>query len=412
MVKDISKMQIIMLSNLYPYCGEPFLSTEVEFLPQGLDLDICPFFTGTNEFDEGKLSPQIHVNRYSMPSLFERVMCFFRGLKVLFSENEFRTAMCKKQPIRNIAKALKFACISEYRLLSISKRVLYRRVDFDDNNLVIYAYWMYETAYVGARLKSLFPSSTFISRCHGYDLYGERHVNGYLPFRKFILDQADLICPISENGKQYLHDCFAGKYDEKISVMRLGTIRKFEIAETQDREDCTVLVSCSNLADVKRVHLIINALKKCKSKIAWYHFGDGDLRTSLEKQAEELPENIKYEFMGYQANEDIQRFYAEHYIDAFLNVSKSEGVPVSIMEAESYGIPIIATNVGGTSEIVHDGENGVLLNSNFTDEEFLSAIDDVVKKAERYRSEALHTWETMCNAREVYPKFYEKLAKL
>ncbi|MGZ5247769.1 MAG: glycosyltransferase, partial [Flavitalea sp.] len=51
--------------------------------------------------------------------------------------------------------------------------------------------------------------------------------------------------------------------------------------------------------------------------------------------------------------------------DLFLNVSESEGVPVSIMEAMSAGLPVIATNVGGTREIV-DGSNGVLVNKNIS----------------------------------------------
>lgn len=46
--------------------------------------------------------------------------------------------------------------------------------------------------------------------------------------------------------------------------------------------------------------------------------------------------------------------------DLFVNMSLSEGIPVSIMEAISFGIPIIATNVGGNAEIVND-ETGVLI---------------------------------------------------
>jgi colanic acid/amylovoran biosynthesis glycosyltransferase len=271
---------------------------------------------------------------------------------------------------------------------------------------------MYDVAYIAAKLKNRCPGAKFVTRCHGFDLYNERHINGYIPYRKFILDHADLICPISENGKQYLHDCFLGKYDNRIVVMRLGTIRKVEIPEEQEKEDSIVIVSCSNLVDVKRVHLIINALRKCQKKITWYHFGDGNLRADLEKQAETLGGNVRYKFMGYQANEDVQRFYAEHYIDAFVNVSQSEGIPVSIMEAESYGIPIIATDVGGTSEIVHNGENGVLLSVDFTDEDLLLAIDEVIEKANQYRVEALHTWETMSDAHVVFPEFYKRLAEV
>ena len=49
-------------------------------------------------------------------------------------------------------------------------------------------------------------------------------------------------------------------------------------------------------------------------------------------------------------------------------------LPVSVMEAMSFGIPVLATDVGGTSEIVKDGCNGFLLNADFTAEEFKEKI--------------------------------------
>ena len=136
------------------------------------------------------------------------------------------------------------------------------------------------------------------------------------------------------------------------------------------------------------------------------------MRSDLEKQAQSLPTNVKYFFMGFQENKEIQKFYANHYIDAFVNVSQSEGVPVSIMEAESYGVPVIATNVGGTSEIVHDRQNGVLLSVDFTDADLLNAVDDVITNADEYRKEALRTWETMSNASMLFPEFYKMIEEL
>lgn len=376
-------------------------------LPDGFSVDQWPFFT--DEEKEKSLSLGQGVETHLLNSNYsvgEKLGALLRSFGTLLSTGEITTAFKKPNGLRNAAKALKYGMISEQRVKRIK-----RELDIDEP-LLLYSYWMYEVAYVAAKLKKWHPDSKFVTRCHGYDLYEERHVNGYLPFRQFIMDQADLICPISEKGKRYLHDCFAGKYDNKISVMRLGTIKKAEISRMQKREEGIVLVSCSNLVDVKRVHLIISALKKSKKSVMWYHFGDGELREDLDKQAKSFPKNIRYRFMGYQLNEDVQKFYANHYIDAFVNVSESEGIPVSIMEAESYGIPIIATDVGGTSEIVHDKENGVLLKADFTDEMLLEAIDEVVKKAEQYRADALRTWQTMSDAHRVFPEFFQLLAEV
>ena len=400
---------IVLLPNTFPYNGEPFLKTEIGFLPDKLHVDIWPFFADQSK-EESKVTPQIETHVYSHLSALGKMKCLFYAFHVFSSEKEYKAAFAKPHPARNVIKALKFSYISELRLTSVQTWMAGQRNLAEDT--LIYSYWMYETAYVAARLKMMYPNCTFVTRCHGYDLYEERHPNGYLPFRNFILKHADMICPISENGKEYLLKLYGDGIESKVQIARLGTIRKANILEKQEKEDCIVLVSCSNLVDVKRVHSIINALMNCHNKVHWYHFGDGELRGKLEAQAKELPDHIKYTFMGYRANEDVQKFYADHYIDAFLNVSRSEGIPVSVMEAESYGIPIIATDVGGTSEIVHDRDNGVLLDVNFTDKDLIDAIDEVVDNADRYRLEALCTWGTMSDANKVFPEFYKKLAEV
>lgn len=385
------------------------MRTELSFLPKELAVDVWPFSVDRSKTD--LLLPNgVYVHAYTAPSLGLKIRCAFNGVRTFIKTGEIRAAVAKPNPLRNAIKTLKFAFVSEIRLASILKWI--KETDAVSEDTAIYSYWMYEVAYIAAKLKERYPAAKFITRCHGYDLYEQRHRNGYIPFRKFIIEQADMVCPVSENGKAYLHDLYGEEIERKISVDRLGTVRKAEIPVSQIKEDAIVLVSCSNLVNVKRVHLIISALMNCHKNVHWYHFGDGGLRERLEEQAKSLPENVEYSFMGYQANEDVQRFYANHYIDAFINVSQSEGIPVSVMEAESYGIPIIATNVGGTSEIVHDRENGVLLDVNFTEIDLLGAMDDVVEQAKQYRSNALHTWETMSDAHIVFPKFYMKLAEV
>lgn len=271
----------------------------------------------------------------------------------------------------------------------------------------IYAYWMFEPAIVGTGLKSIIPTERLVSRAHGYDLYEYRHKNQYIPFRKYTMDNIDRICPISEDGVKYLHTQYSGRYDPKISVERLGTIKLFDIEE-QHRPEHPVIVSCSNLVALKRVNLIIKALAKCNQKVEWHHFGDGTQEATLKQEAQKLPNNISVTFHGRVPNQEVQRFYASHCITALVNVSETEGIPVSIMEAGSYGIPAIATDVGGTHEIVHDGLNGLLLKKDFSDEELLNAINIVFSNIERFREESTKVWEQLCDATTNYRDFFMK----
>lgn len=82
--------------------------------------------------------------------------------------------------------------------------------------------------------------------------------------------------------------------------------------------------------------------------------------------------------MGNMENKDIMKLYSTQPFDLFINVSSSEGLPVSIMEALSFGIPCIATDVGGTSEIVIEGLTGNLLNCEFEVEDLANLIEKYI----------------------------------
>lgn len=77
----------------------------------------------------------------------------------------------------------------------------------------------------------------------------------------------------------------------------------------------------------------------------------------IKKMAKDkLRDNIQYEFKGNVSNTELMKQYQDKNYYVFVNVSSSEGIPVSIMEATSFGIPCIATDAGGTKEIIRDGE--------------------------------------------------------
>mgnify|MGYP000945230419 CR=1 FL=1 len=76
---------------------------------------------------------------------------------------------------------------------------------------------------------------------------------------------------------------------------------------------------------------------------------------ALHRLAEEkldAKENIIYELLGDLDTDEVNRVYEKRAFDVFVNTSRKEGVPVSIMEAMRYGIPAIAPRVGGVPELV------------------------------------------------------------
>ncbi len=87
--------------------------------------------------------------------------------------------------------------------------------------------------------------------------------------------------------------------------------------------------------------------------------GDGPYKTHLKKPAHSLHVQDRIIFPGEKAREDVLRLLSES--DIFMNPSYSEGLPISILEAGAVGLPVIATDVGGTKEIIIPHQTGLLI---------------------------------------------------
>ena len=111
-------------------------------------------------------------------------------------------------------------------------------------------------------------------------------------------------------------------------------------------------------------------------------------------------------------NKKIYEFYEKEKPDLFINLSSSEGVPVSIMEAMSFGIPVIATDVGGTREIVNN-KNGILLGANPLPREVAQKMDDFISLNQNdkrtKRRAAFETWKENYSAKSNYNEFIDQI---
>jgi len=254
-----------------------------------------------------------------------------------------------------------------------------------------------------------------ITRAHGSDLYEERTPTGYLPLMRFLSERLDSIFFISENGRSYFRNKLRTE-GPGLKVSYLGTFRPCEASCTGEDGDF-VIVSCSNMIALKRIDLIIKALSlvTTSEKIKWIHFGEGVLKdelTDLATRSLSDSENISWHFMGFIPNNELLRFYSSNRVDLFINTSASEGIPVSIIEAQSFGIPVIATDVGGVREIVRSG-TGSLLDPDFTPAELADIIEQYITmdrdKTGEIRKNAFENWKMNFNAEDNYGNFIESI---
>ena len=392
---------IILITNSCPFQGEVFLKNELDHIPADREVLLFPILPGKTGPLPNWGKPHIRViTGGAFPTAVEKLAALPHGLTAPFRNGELKEILRKPAPGRNFLKAVKFAFLSDSRARAIRRCLKAEKLE---SSPVFYSYWFYESAYAAARLRRLYPGSRFVSRCHGYDLYEVRHPGGYLPFRPYLTKQADVLCPISQDGMDYVKERFP---DCTLQLARLGT---GDHGLCDAEKDSTVtIVSCSNLVDVKRVDLLIRGLSLCQTPIRWFHFGDGPLMETLRRQAEALPRHIDWQFMGNVPNHELMDFYKHNYVDAFINVSSSEGIPVSIMDALSFGIPAIATDVGGTHEIVINGHNGLLLPADPEPDTIAEAISRLTEMVNA-RSNARALWQDRCDAAANYSLFYQNI---
>lgn len=285
----------------------------------------------------------------------------------------------------------------------------YFKNDFSINkNDVYYSNWFVDWSLCLSILKDKNSISDFTVRTHRYDLYDKEYPIGFIPFRKYQTRLVTSVASISQDGINYLSKNNPD-LQSKLFLFRLGSKdRGINPVNTHSK---LRIVTCSNLKPVKRLHLLVEALMNCKSSIDWHHFGDGELKDNLIKQTQKLPRNIQFTLHGRIPSVDLYRFYRENPIDCLVNLSASEGIPVSIMEAVSFGIPVIATNVGGTSEIINP-QTGILLDENFNIDELTNILDDFslsdYRKVESRKSVRAF-WMTNFNAEKCFPEFADFL---
>ncbi len=403
--------KIILLTATYPYdTGESFIENEIEVITKYCDkLIVIPMKNSK------KSSHRLNgINGVEIIKLNSGLLDYiFAAVKVLISRNVRREIdRIKKQGKLNVYTLLSIVCFYCKGETKIKKLSEILENDLKGENNLIYSYWSGTPAYVAAGIKRRYPKCCCVTRAHGYDIYQENLAPYYIPFKDDTFATMQAIFSASIRGCEYLQRKFPN-IKEKIFKSYLGTM---DYGINPDRrEGIFRIVSCSNVIAIKRIDRIINSLSLMKHEITWEHYGDGPLMDDMIALAAKLPKNIKYEFKGRCSNKELMKIYARKHIDLFINVSESEGLPVSIMEACSFGIPIIATDVGGNREIVQDGGNGYLLPET-------CSVADIAKLINRFislpmqdvllmRSNARKIWENNFMAKKNYEDFFQLLLK-
>jgi glycosyltransferase involved in cell wall biosynthesis len=279
-------------------------------------------------------------------------------------------------------------------------------------NLLFYTYWANDIT-LGLVKTAKNCEIKLNSRAHGHDLYEDFY--DYLPCYKYIVSGVNKLFPVSEIGYNYLINKYP-EYKSSIFLSYLG-VKKAPSYSAYSQDGIIRIVSCSYMIPLKRIDLIINGLtefiKQYDREVIWTHFGEGELYSDINNQAKQILDvRFKYILKGFVDNNVLLKYYQENPVDLFITTSESEGVPISLLEAQTYGIPVIGTNIGGIPEIINN-EVGVLLSSTPSSIEIATAINNIVSATDRHkqiRTNSVSNWANHFDESINYPEFASNIS--
>lgn len=399
---------LVLLTAEFPYGnGEPFLETEIQYLAQAFE-QVIIISSAENKNTIRTLPANcktIYLSR--KVSTLDKIVSLILILHPLVWKEIQIIRNSYKLPINR--GRLATLLIALYQARRFQRFILKKLIKNQSTHFILYSYWCDEAALGIAMVKKSNPHIPCVSRIHGWDVFFERSALQYLPFRHIISQSLDIIYSISQKGIDYAQAVWKlNTHNFKLS--RLGVNQQSIIHSSQNKK--FTIISCSSLIPLKRIHWIAEALLQLNIRIVsrWIHIGDGPERKNIESITESYSSNIEALFTGQLSNQEVFSIYQHYQPHVFINVSESEGIPVSIMEAMSFGIPVIATDVGGNSEIVTN-ENGWLIPEDITITKLSKLIEEIclTQSYQQKQKAAYQTWKEQYNAAVNYKKFVDSL---
>jgi colanic acid/amylovoran biosynthesis glycosyltransferase len=391
----------------FPYSiGETYYEDEIKVIENYFDsifLVITDYNKLIKEKPSFELSSKVMIcHPTTNINLLEKIISFPLYFNPLIFSEFLNIKNFLKQNISMISLKTMLDSYLRARRVYIEMDKIISKIDFKKNDVWLRSYWCTEYILALIWLKKKYPVIGIYSKMHAWDIYFERNKDNYLPFRKYIYDNCDKFFVISNQGINYLKHKFP-EYDfSKFQVSRLGVPNTF-YKKSNKQKNKLVLFSVAFISFVKRLELIIEALALIENhEITWIHIGDGrhkDLSEVKHFAENKLKKktNIHFIFEGKLSKKQVINYLSNNNLDVLINTSQTEGLPVSMMEASSFGYPIIGTNVGGVSEILHDNKNGFLMNKNPTAKEIAYNIEKFAAMTEEdfenFRKSSFNNWK-------------------
>ena len=217
------------------------------------------------------------------------------------------------------------------------------------------------------------PNSVKIAQEHMHHRDNRKYINNI----KYEFNNFDYMFALTESLKNDYEKFL--KNNKKTKVLVVPNI--IYLPKSKASLKSNNLITISRLNSIKKIDDMIKIFSMIKSKKSkLFIVGDGEELNKLKKTADKQEVSSRVIFTGYKTKEEMEEYIKDSCL--FLLTSSSEGLPMVLLEAMSYGVPCIAFETkSGVSDIIDDGINGYII-KNRNKEKYVEKIDELMNNKE------------------------------
>ena len=224
---------------------------------------------------------------------------------------------------------------------------------------------VWERAYSKAKISESFDE--FQVKNYGFSISLQKKV------RSFSIKKSDIVVTPSQHLKNFILNL---GFKNKIEIINNGVFIPEENTNifTNDQINITIV---SRLVSHKNIKKIIRAISDLNSPLINLNIiGDGPELNQLQKISLESNNKDNIIFHGKLNRDDINHIFLNS--DIYIQASNYEGLPHSLLEAMSYGIPVLCTPVGECKEILGNEDRGYILDLPVSKNNIKSKISEII----------------------------------
>ena len=261
---------------------------------------------------------------------------------------------------------------------------------------------VWERAYSKAKISESFDE--FQVKNYGFSISLQKKV------RSFSIKKSDIVVTPSKHLKNFILNL---GFKNKIEIINNGVFIPEENTNifTNDQINITIV---SRLVSHKNIEKIIKAISDLNSPLINLNIiGDGPELNQLQKISLESNNKDNIIFHGKLNRDEIDHIFLNS--DIYIQASNYEGLPHSLLEAMSYGIPVLCTPVGECKEILGNEDRGYILDLPVSKNNIKSKISEIIgekdianKKGERGK-DFINEKYNLTNSFNLYKNLFTRL---